>query len=139
MPFLVTGRSNVGKKLKESWSKIANGMYYVRRGAINWLTHEFNEHKRAVAIIFDDSTFLKDINDATISFEIAAKIDGELNDDLVDELSSHAAEVLNDLMTQTDSNGDNIATCVPNSGLMIEWHDLDLNLQGIIVHVNIKY
>ena len=142
MSYLVTGRSNVGNFLKTKLSEVRNSAYFVRRGPIDWNAHDWKAKPRAVAVIIDDCTFLRQINEASVSFEVFAAIpkDGDnIDDTLTDELFNDAALVLNSLVTEKDSNGDSIATLLPKSELAIECYDMDLKIQGLIITFTIKY
>lgn len=142
MSFLVTGRYNIGKTLKAKYEEIKNKAYFVRRGPIDWTSHDWETRPRAVAIIIDDCTFLQQVNSATVSFEVFSKIPkdtDDISDTLTDELFSDAAEVLNYLITTKDDNNDNVATLMPKSELAIECYDMDLKIQGLIITFTLKY
>lgn len=131
-------------KLKELWEqKTENGRYYVRRGPINFASFQFDRFPRAVAIICDDSSLPLPqeqfpFQGARISFEIGMSMpdeaSGSIDDEAIDALRDDCTDILLQLLEATDTEGDNIVLRIDlGQARVIEWHDADRNLQGVIL------
>ena len=128
---------------------LRNDVYFVKRGAINWTTHDFDQDPRAVAVMIDDFQLFGKTNSgmktANLSIEMFAKMpqrDGkpEIDDALQDELVDDAEALLRHLQTARDG-GDNpvVFKLDLESARVIEAHDIEIQVQGAVVQFAITY
>jgi hypothetical protein len=118
----------------------------VKRGPIHWATFDFSAMPKAVAILVDDQSFIKEdgVNDANISFEVAARMatgqQPEVDDGLLDELIDDAIWVIRSLRQAKNGQGDNVILRLASSAARItEWHDPDVRVQGIVCPFQVEY
>lgn len=128
---------NMAEYLREQWRAVRGGTYFVKRGPILWADFDFEAQPRAVAILIDDHTFLRDINDANVAFELGARMpsgrEPEVDDGLLEELTDDAKWVIRQLVKGTDSVGDAVVLRLEHQSARIrEWHDPDMKVQGVI-------
>ena len=131
------------------YAKLArNGKYFVKRGAMVWAAFDFSRHERAVAIMFDDLTILRQDkpNDAKVAIEMFCRMpkdtdDPEIDDGLLDELIEDAEWVLVKAMSETSKgSGDNVILRLDaESANVVEAHDVSKRVQGIVVTFNVSY
>lgn len=142
-----SARRNALKKLKELWKGARNGVYFVKRGAVNWGTFDFDAKPRAVAILVDRGSFLRinGINYADVAFEICAQMratpgEPEIDDELLDELIDDAERVIYDLQESKDKEDNPVVLKVSkDTAEYEEFHDVEKKIQGIIVKVSIEF
>lgn len=121
---------------------------FVKRGGINWLTLDWDKHPRALAIMIDDSSLwpgVQGFRDGNLSFEYFARMPSqegnpEIDDDLQDELVEDVLWIASQILRETNRNGQPLVTRVSrDAARIIEAHDVDLKVQGVIVTLNINF
>lgn len=132
--------------IRVSWGEVRGGSYFVKRGPIHWASFDFEELPKAVAILVDDLSFMKNdgINDANISFEVAARMatgkESEVDDGLLDEIIDDAIWVIRSLKQAKNSQGDNVIMRLSERTARItEWHDPDVRVQGVVASFQVEY
>lgn len=135
------------KAMKDAALAVRARRYFVKRGVINWASHDFKTKLFAISLQADDYSFMKQngIQDMKFSMEIATSINdivspAQLNDDVIEELVDDAEWIFKTVMSQIDTLGDNVALVVDTeSARVIEFHDSSLRVQGIVVTAYVKY
>lgn len=132
-------------RLRELCVEVRGGVHFVKRGPIDWAVFNFDAHDRAIAVLLDDHSFLGDINDASISFEIAGRMiqpekSPDLDDGLLDEMIDDAEWIIRSLIDSDDSKGDPV---ILKANLLdariVEFHDVQLRVQGIIAFIEVSF
>jgi len=137
------GRKEVMDKFLELWGEVRNQKYEVHRGAVNWPNYDFDKHPLAVAVMMDECSFLGQINEGIVSFEIFAKItdDKKLNDVELETQLNNVMNVIH-LFNKSISSIDprrSIGAVLPKSEKCIEHYDISLNVQGLVILFSVKF
>jgi hypothetical protein len=142
-------RRTVLETLRDAARIIRNSVYFAKRGAINWTVHNFEKHPRAIAVMQDDAQLFGDqksgMKFANMSLEMFARMPErlevpEIDDVLMDEMIDDAYELLRGLITARDVNDDPVVFKLDQaSARVIESHDVDLKVQGIVVSFSVTY
>lgn len=125
--------------------EVRGGIHFIKRGPIDWSSFNFDENQRAIAILVDDTSFLKDINDASLSFEIAGRMiqpedRPNLDDGLLDEMIDDAEWIIRSLIDSKDKQGDSVIMKAGfNDARIVEFHDVQLRVQGIIAFIEVSF
>lgn len=127
--------------------KVRSGAYFVKRGAINWTTWDFEKHPRAISIQLDRVTLFKvnGMNDGVITLEMFSRMSSkevppEIDDGVMDELLEDAEAIFLGLMSAEDKQGDSVVTKLEqDSTEVVESHDTSLRVQGIVVTVPVTF
>jgi len=132
--------------IKSEAKLVRGGVYFVKRGVIDWSTFPFAERPRAIAVLSDDCSVLKStgINDMTLSLEMATSMptgsEPEIDDGILDELFQDAETLLRKAAERIDSNGDPAAiVLMTESARVVEFHDSRLRVQGIVLTLTASY
>ena len=135
------GKQELLKKLVELWGNVRNQKYTVYRGAINWPNHDFTNIPYAVSVMMDECSFLKEINEGILSFEIFAPIveEKQINDEELDIQLSNVMEVFYELGKTKNSKGNSYGAILPGTERCIEHYDSSYNVQGLIILVSVKF
>jgi hypothetical protein len=135
------GQKELMQKLVSLWGEVRNQKYKVYRSGVNWPNHDFTKFPYAVAVGMDEYSFLSQINEGILSFEIFAKITNneEIDDAEFDVQSDNVLQVLSSLEKSTNEDGDFIASVLPNTGRIVEHYDSAMQVQGLIVMVTVKF
>jgi len=135
---------------KELAKEMRNGTYFVKRGAINWTTFSFEDHGAGIALMVDDGELLrtqrnKGMKPARCSMEITHRLPGEqespeIDDGLMDELLDDAEWLITELMKSRTAGDDPVVFRIDeNSVRFVEFHDIEVKVQGIVVTFNLEY
>ena len=127
-----------------------SGAYYVKRGAIVWEGFDFESHaqKRAIAIMCDEGQLLRDqfgMYTESVTLEMAAQMSlvetepAAGIDDAIEEEMIEDARVIVRALIEASSGGDPVVFKVGNEAPFVEWHDVELRVQGIIVYLKLTY
>lgn len=141
----MTARKTVLDTIRTNAEKVGNQRYFVKRGAINWPSFNFDEHGSAIAIIVEEETLYGQIKNLKVSLEVATKMPrGEehpsIDDGLIDEIHSDLVWIINQLIAAKDKNQDRVITKIDQNQMRaIEFHDPDMLVQGVMVQMNIDY
>lgn len=125
--------------------QVRGGVYFVKRGPIDWATFPFNQHSRAISILVDDQSLFLDINVASLTLEFGAQLrsvsdDPGLDDGLMDELTDDAEWVVRSLIDSSNSQGDAVVLRTDlKESRAIEFHDAQLMVQGIVVNFEVSF
>lgn len=131
--------------LRRLCEEVRGGVYFVKRGPIDWATFPFDSHPRAISILADDLSLFKELNEASLTLEIAAQIrtqgeDPGLDDGLMDEFIDDAEWVVRSLIGKDNASGDAVVLKTDlEDSRAIEFHDPQLKVQGIIVNFDVSY
>ena len=136
--------------MKAKARTVRNGRYFVKRGAIDWTSHDFASKPFALSLQIDDGSLLRTasvrgMKSARISMEMFAPLPKaqdvpEIDDGLLDELIDDAEAIVLDLVMARDSSDDPIVFRVDETGArFVEAHDISLLVQGIVVTFNVQY
>jgi len=141
---MASDRQLVVDRLRSFWSKLRNGRYYVRRGAINWAAFDFGKHRFAVAILVDDCTlFGRPFNTMTLAFEVFTVLPTspeDMDDKVLDEFFEDVRDAVRDLQIAKNSQGDALVTKYDASAEnAIESHDADKGVQGLVASVRFDF
>ena len=143
-----TTRREMVDRWRELAEQIRNGIYFVKRGAINWTTFPFVDRTGGIALMIDDGTLFRNtmgMKDARCSMEMFRAMpedeeEPQVDDGLMDELLDDAETILLDLLKSTDSNGDPILFKIDRDTVrFVEAHDTSIKVQGIVVTFNLTY
>ena len=140
-------RNSMMTTIRNSAEVLRNSSYFVKRGAINWATFPFEEHSKAIAILIDDMSLLGSTTgvggskDGKISLEIAARMPDEkdhpsIDDGLMDDLIEDAETIVKDLIAAKDGDYPIVFHIDKASARVIEWHDAEVKVQGVVVMFN---
>lgn len=131
--------------IKTAAKKVRNGAYFVKRGPIDFIAFPFAKYPRAIAVSVDSQTFLppNGLYDAELSLTFAAEIpenpeDPGIDDGLMDQFTDDAEVIAHSLPSSVDIQGDAVALKVVGRSVE-EFHDLDMRVQGVIVHLNVGW
>lgn len=130
--------------------QVRDGCYEVRRGAIPWATWPWAEKPRAIAIMMDRGTLtggnrnLPGSDKATITLEIMARFinpeSQELEEEVIDDVTSDAEWIVCELRAMRDANDDPIVFAVPDSSIdFMEVGDSAVGAEGIVVTMEVTY
>jgi len=135
------GKKELLKKFKTLWEEVRNQKYAVYRGAVNWPNHNFEAEPYVVSVMMDECTFMKEINEGILSFEIFSRMTGvkNIDDEELDVQLENAMEVLYKMMGEKDSSARHICSITVGSENCVEHFDSSLNVQGLVIFVNIKF
>jgi len=135
------GKKEVMQKFIDLWRGVRNQKYSVFRGAVNWPNHDFNKQPYCVAVMMDECSFLGEINDGVVSFEIFAPIvkERKINDAELEVQLLNVLEVLYEFGKSKNKDGRSVGTILPNSERCIEHYDSSLNVQGLVILFSIKF
>lgn len=132
-------------RLRALCEEVRGGVYFVKRGPIDWSSHNYDENQRAISILLDDHSFLKDINDASISLEFGGQMlrpdeRPDMDDGLLDEMIDDAEWIIRSLIGSTNSQGDNIILQAKiKDARIVEFHDAQLRVQGIVAFFEVNF
>lgn len=138
----MTGRSAMAQRMLDAWRQVRNGRYWVRRGAVNWAAFDFSKNPFAVAVMIDEATFMRPINDATVTFEVFTRIpeqggDPLLDDEEIEKLVDDAVEVI--LLGSAFDQGPFRYEPLENSARVVECSDSSLGVQGVVISFDVKF
>lgn len=135
------GKKEVMRKLVDLWKEVRNQKYTVYRGAVNWPNHDFEKFPYSVTVMMDECSFLGEINEGIVSFEIFAPIveDKNINDEELDTQLLNVMQIFQELGNSKNRDGRFIASILPTSEKCIEHYDSALNVQGLIILFSIKF
>ena len=145
MPLADSPRKVMMDTFRQLCRDVRGGVYFTKRGPIDWSSFNCGEQERAIAILIDDHSFMKDINDASITFEIAGRMiqpeqRPDLDDGLLDEFIDDAEWIIRSLIDSVDTQGDPV---VLKAGFadarIVEFHDVQLRVQGIIAFIEVSF
>jgi hypothetical protein len=136
-------RRVAAESLKFFASTVRGSSYYVKRGAINWANFDFEAHPRAISILFDEQSLLKEINDCRVSLEMFSRlpeVETGIDDGLMDELFEDAEYIFRSFVNALDGQGNSVVLSADQPGVrVVEAHDANLGVQGVVVMMNITY
>lgn len=151
MALVDTPRTRVLNKLFDLCSEENGNRYYVRRGPINWATHDYGSYPYAIAILTPSFSMFRPVfNELTLSLEVAMRMPetsnqrGEsregLNDNEIESLVQDVDRIVHKLVTSKDSNGDHIITRIDNETAEAqEISNEDWSIQGFQVIFTVEY
>lgn len=132
--------------LKQICKDTRNGKYFVKRGAINWMSHDFAKMPEAISIQLDRVSLFKQsgINDGIITLEMFASMKTvkevpEIEDEVMDQLLEDAEEIFTKLMQAEDGGDAIVLKMEQDSTEVVESHDVSLRVQGIVVSVPVSF
>lgn len=146
-----TPRTAVLNKLYDLCVAVNNNRYYVRRGPINWTAHDFHAYPYALSILTPSFSMLRPVfNELVVSFEVVMSLPetshqrGEeregLNDNEIESLVVDVDEVIHQLITATDSNGDSVISRIDRENAEAqEISNEDWKIQGFQVIFTVEY
>lgn len=139
-------RVDVVKAFVKYASEVSRGEYFVKRGAVNWATFPFDEKGKAIAVMIDDTTFMapnKGFDFMNLSLEVADRMpDGTqpaIDDNLYEQMRVDIEWILARVIQETNSKGDNVIMRVDRNARLIEFHDVDRRVQGVVVTLNLTF
>ena len=135
------GRKEVLSRFIKLWETVRNQKYTVFRGAVNWPNHDFQKTPYVVSVGMDECTFLREINEGVMSFEIFAPIvkEKKINDVELDIQLMNVMEIMFEFGKSKNLDGRSIGIVLPKSETCIEYYDSSLNVQGLIILFSIKF
>lgn len=137
-------RKEVLAAVKDAWQKVG-GVYFVKRGVIDWTQHPFADKPRAVAVQVDESSLpqpwpnklSRPFEDMELSFEIAWRIpqsaDDQIDDGTTEAVVEDLRDVLLDLEARRTAQGNTLTDLLVSDTRLIEFHDITYHIQGLIV------
>lgn len=145
-----SARRQMCDRWRELAEQVRNGLYFVKRGAINWTTFPFKDEQGGIALMIDDGQLLRTqrergMKPARCSMEMFRSLPDlnaipAIDDGLMDELLDDAEEILTELMkSRTASNDPIVFRIDANSVRFVEAHDTEIKVQGIVVTFNLEY
>lgn len=143
-------RSDVSQAIREAAAKLRGGVYFVKRGFINWAAHPFDRRgPRAIAVMFTEAELIGStwagLQDATLRLELGVAIPDaadppEIDDGVLDELYEDAVLLLHALeQSGLAANAPAITKLDWKGATFVEFHDPDERVQGIAVEALIGY
>lgn len=144
-------RRVMAERWKELAGKARNSSYFVKRGAINWTTFDFETHGGAIALMIDDGSLFRvqstrGMKPCRCSMEMFHRLPDplmespEIDDGLMDELLDDAEWIINELASSRDSSGDPVVFRIDRKSVtFVEAHDIEVKVQGIVVSFNMEY
>lgn len=148
----MSSRSDFLKRLKtlaeERISEREGESTFVKRGAVNWNTFNWESYSRGLAIMMDDSSLwpgVQGFREGNLTFEYFAKMPDqegtpEIDDDLQDELIEDVLYIASQIVNETNRSGQPIVTRTDRKAArIIEAHDVDLKVQGVVVTINLNF
>lgn len=139
-----SARRAMVEELVNLWRRVRGAGYYVKRGPVYWANHDFAKRPRAVSILLNAGSFLRERNEVNVSFEIASRweldpADPQMDEGLQDDMLDDAKWVLQELAGATDENGDSVVLQARKDDKFQEFSDPDVRVQGVVVFVDITY
>lgn len=145
-----SARRSVLQGAVEFWSDLREGLWFVKRGAINWTVWNFEKHPWAVSVMFDDMSLFPHVRnafrDGTITFEAFVRSAGsfedvfEFDDELQEQIIDDMSVVIQRLLDERGSDGRPLLMNVDRSSArVIEAHDLNKKVQGIVLTFNATF
>ena len=129
--------------MREACEGLRGRSYYVRRGAINWTSFPFDKNPKAIAIMVDEATLLRQMNDLRVTLEFACSLPEDpamVSDALLDEFMEDFQRFSEILVKAMDSNGDAVIHSLDQSGVIaVEFSDSSLQVQGLSVSFRVSY
>lgn len=132
-------------RVREFWTERSGQRYFVKRGVINWAGFDFKSRPFAIAILIDDMSIRREINGMNLTFEIATSMPTnqefpEIDDGLLDDLIDDCESFIDEIRGWTDSKGDTLALRVQFSlARVVEFHDSNKQVQGIVLTIPVEY
>lgn len=149
---MASRRREVLAAIKQAWSEVRGGSYYVKRGAIDWTAHQFTDKPFACSIQVDECSLPqpwptklgRPHEDMQITFELATRIqattDPQVEDEGLELLIEDLRDVLLGLATLKRTNGDTLLDLLVAETRPVEFHDTTYLVQGLIVGpVNVRF
>lgn len=140
---MISAYLNVVGKMRALAEELRGRAYYVRRGAINWATFEFQKRERAVSIMVDEATMLRAMNSLKVTLEFACAIPEQvdaMNDDMMDQFMVDFEAFADKLVKSVDDKGDAVVHSLDlNTVIAVEFSDFDLQVQGLSVSFQLSY
>jgi len=135
--------------LKKLLKDVRNQRYFVKRGCINWTAFPFTRHPFAVSLQMDETSFMKPqtgADRAKITFEMFTLMqeprpeEPDIEDEVIDEIIADAEEVLFKIQSMRNSQGDPIIFAIDkDTSRIVEAHDTDKKVQGVVVMMEVIY
>jgi hypothetical protein len=140
---MISAYLNVVKAMKTLAEELRGRVYYVRRGAINWATFDFQKKALAIAIMVDEASMLRSMNTLKVTFEFACAIPEHVDavdDSVMDQFMVDFDTVADKLVKSVDDRGDAIVHSLDlNNVIAVEFSDFDLQVQGLSVSFQLSY
>lgn len=140
------GRRELLTAIRKLCATVHNARYFTKRGPIDWASFPFDRHPFGCAILCDDTTLFRRIDTAVVTLQLAAKLPDyaakgpEIDDGLADEFYDDVRWVLTELRKQRDERGQPVAISIgTESARVVEFHDADLLVQGVLVTIPIDF
>jgi hypothetical protein len=140
-------RRKVIEEFQRRLTDLRGGAYHVSRQPINWSEFPFDQHPKAVAIIVDESTFLRRDNSATISLEFMEKMPDEyraVDDASMDLMYEDAVQVFESVADCDNRDPDDsglplVYKLDRQSESAIEVSDTSLKVQGLVATASVQF
>ena len=143
-----TSRRNLSESLRTLWLEVRDGVYYVRRGHIEWPGWRFDVQERAVAIKIPNETMFpiqaeKGAHRARVRFEVFSRLDEdpdrEVNEKLMDEIRQDVREVVNRLLALREGNAPVVFRVFKETASLIEDYNSEAWIQGVVAEFDVAY
>lgn len=135
--------------IKDLCKEVRGGAYYVKRGVIDWRSHDFDQIPKAIAIGADEFPLFgrgdgNGFKDADLSLEVFTKLPktGDpvgIDDGLLDELMDDMWWVITELLKKRQGDFPVVFNVVKARVKAVESHDVTLGVQGIVVFLPVSY
>lgn len=143
-----SNRKDTIDTIKKYAKSIRGGWYSVKRGVINWATHDWDRHPNNIAIMIDDhripveSKGRRPFRSGVLTLEIFSRIvpsteEMEIDDGELDTMIDDAEFILFSTLQERLEN-DSVVMRMGDIRV-IESHDVNLKVQGIIVQTNVEF
>ena len=134
---------------KESALAVRNGRYFVKRGAINWTTHDYETHPHNIALMMDDFPLYAQkpigAQPGNASMEFCGRFEDEnefkeIEEALLDEYVEDAEKIIDALLNAQYASGDPVVFRVNReTARVVEFHDMSIRVQGIVVNFTVHF
>lgn len=117
----------------------------VHRGAVDWTNYPFDEFPRALCVLIDDTTLFQPdggFDNMNLSIEVACRMPESPigpDDNLFEDIRSELQRIILVLLSAADSEGDALVVKADQSARLVEFHDTQLQVQGVAVTLNLTY